>query len=148
MAGDWRRERGDLEGAELDKKEEPSFDGGCGANAIDNKEDAKAASMEREDNKELRIWLGITPRRIRIDPRKKRADYIRRLERLMRECDRIIADPEGYEELQIKAMAVLVRAIVVCYELVSDAQVEQLEEELEEIKRRIAERLRADQEQP
>jgi hypothetical protein len=61
----------------------------------------------------------------------------------MAECDRIIADPEGYEELQVKAMAVLVRAVVVCYEMVTDAQVEQLEEQVEEIKRRIAERDRS-----
>jgi hypothetical protein len=76
--------------------------------------------MEREDNEGLRVWLGITPRRVRIDPRKKRADYIRRLERLMRECDRVISDPQGYEELQVKAMAILIRAIQVCYVLITD----------------------------
>ncbi len=53
----------------------------------------------------------------------------------MAECDRIIADPEGHEELQVKAMAVLVRAILVCYKLVTDHQVETLELELAEIKR-------------
>ncbi len=63
---------------------------------------------------------------------------------MMAECDRIIADPEGHEELQVKAMAVLVRAILVCYKLVTDHQVETLELELAEIKRRIAERDRED----
>jgi hypothetical protein len=58
----------------------------------------------------------------------------------MRDCDRIIADPEGYEELQVKAMAILIRSIVVCYDLVTDEQVEALEEEFEALKRRIAER--------
>ena len=90
-----------------------------------------------------RVRLSITARRVRIDPREKRRSYIRRLERLMQECDGIIADPEGHEELQVKAMSVLVRAILVCYRLVTDHQVETLELELEEIKRRIAERDRA-----
>jgi len=29
--------------------------------------------------------------------------------------DTIVSDPEGYEVLQVKAMAVLIRAIQVCY---------------------------------
>ena len=58
----------------------------------------------------------------------------------MQECDRILSDPEGYEELQVKAMAILIRAIKVCYDLVSDAEVEQLEEAVEDLKRRIAAR--------
>jgi hypothetical protein len=61
----------------------------------------------------------------------------------MRECDKIITDPEGYEELQLKAMAILIRSIIVCYDLVTDEQVEALEEEFEALKRRIAERIRA-----
>ena len=63
---------------------------------------------------------------------------------VMQECDSIISDPEGFEELQVKAMAILIRAIVVCYSLVTDEQVVTLEEELEALKRRIAERDRAD----
>lgn len=61
----------------------------------------------------------------------------------MAKCDKIISDPEGYEELQVKAMAILIRSIVVCYELVTDEQVEALEEEFEALKRRIAEKDRA-----
>jgi len=144
VAGDWRRERGDLEGAELDKEEVANASGGYDPPVRDDQGNAEAATMEREDNKELRVRLNITPRRIRIDPRKKRADYIKRLERLMRECDRILSDPQGYEELQVKAMGILIRAIQVCYILVTDEQVEALEEEFEALKRRIAERDRAD----
>jgi len=62
----------------------------------------------------------------------------------MRECDRIISDPGGFEELQVKAMAILIRSIRVCYELVTDEQVDSLEEEFEALKRRIAERDRED----
>lgn len=61
----------------------------------------------------------------------------------MRECDAIIGDPGGFEEIQVRAMAILIRAIRVCYGLVADEQVETLEEELERLKKRIAERDRA-----
>ena len=144
MAGDWRRVRGDLEGAELDKEEVANASGGHDPPVRDDQGNAEAATMEREDDERLRVWVGITPRRVRIDPRKKRSDYIRRLERLMQECDKIISDPQGYEELQVKAMAILIRTIQVCYILISDEQVEALEEEFEALKRRIAERDRAD----
>jgi hypothetical protein len=63
----------------------------------------------------------------------------------MAEGDGIVSDPEGFEELQVKAMAILIRSIVVCYELVTDDQVETLEEGFETLKRRITERVRADE---
>lgn len=99
--------------------------------------------MEGTGYEGQRVRLSITARRVRIDPLKKRRSYIRRLERLMRECDGIISDPGGYEEIQVQAMAILIRAIKVCYELVTDEQVEALEEEFEALKRRVAERDRA-----
>jgi len=99
--------------------------------------------VERTGYGGQRVRLSITARRVRIDPLKKRRSYIRRLERVMRECDRIISDPGGYEEIQVQAMAILIRAIKVCYELVTDEQVEALEEEFEALKRRVVERDRA-----
>ena len=99
--------------------------------------------MEGTDDRRQRVRLSITARRVRIDPRKKRRSYIGRLERLMRECDQIISNPEGYEEIQVQAMAILIRAIKVCYGLVTDDQVETLEEEFEKLKRRIAEKIQA-----
>ena len=55
----------------------------------------------------------------------------------------MISDPEGVEEIQVKAMSVLIRAIKVCYGLVVDVEVENLEqevEELEEEERELAEK--------
>ncbi|MBN2336724.1 hypothetical protein JXL21_14295 [Candidatus Bathyarchaeota archaeon] len=47
----------------------------------------------------------------------------------------MISDPEGYEEIQVKAMSVLIRAIKVCYGLVLDIEVENLEREVEELEK-------------
>lgn len=55
----------------------------------------------------------------------------------------MISDPAGVEEIQVKAMSVLIRAIKVCYGLVVDVEVESLErevEELEEEERGLAEK--------
>jgi hypothetical protein len=55
----------------------------------------------------------------------------------------MIMNPEGVEEVQVKAMSVLIRAIKVCYGLVVDVEVETLEREvaeLEEEERQLAEK--------
>jgi hypothetical protein len=129
--------------AEQDQKRMARAGGGHGSDVQGHKEAPEATKVARKSYRGQRVRLSITARRVRIDPRKKRRSYIRRLERLMRECDRIISNPEGYEELQVKAMAILIRSIVVCYDLVTDEQVEALEEEFEALKRRIAEKNRA-----
>jgi len=66
----------------------------------------------------------------------------------MRACDKVIADPASHEELQVKAMAVLIRAITVCYDLVTDVEVEMLEREAEKIKRLVEEGAREGEEEP
>ena len=101
--------------------------------------------MARKGNRPQRVRLSITARRVRIDPRKKRASYIRRLEKVMRECDRIIADPESHDEIQVKALAILIRAVQVCYDMITDVEVEMLEKQVEEVKRLLAERSRPGQ---
>lgn len=130
------------ENPELDKAGLAHAGGGSGFAFQDDKGDAEERSMERTFDEEQRIRLSITLRRVRIDPREKRREYIERLERLMEECDRIISDPQGWEDIQVQAMGILIRAIRVCYDLVTDEQVDQLEEEFEKLKRKIAERLR------
>jgi len=106
----------------------------------DDQGDAEETGVEELHNTTQRVRLSITARRVRIDPVERRRRYIGRLERLMQECDGIISDPEGYEEIQVKAMAILIRAVVVCYGLVTDEQVEELEEEFAALKRRVAEK--------
>lgn len=52
----------------------------------------------------------------------------------MRQLDKIIADPGGIEDIQVKAMALLIRCVDICYGIVRDVEVEQLEREYEKIK--------------
>jgi hypothetical protein len=61
----------------------------------------------------------------------------------MADCDKIVSDPQGYEEIQVKAMAVLIRAVRVCYDIITDVEVEMIEAETEEVKRLLEERARA-----
>ena len=81
----------DKRSTEQNKTRMADIGGGHDAPVRGDQGDAEAASMEREDNEEFRVWLSITPRRVRVDPRKKRADYVKRLERLKRECDKILS---------------------------------------------------------
>jgi len=65
----------------------------------------------------------------------------------MRTCDRIVADPMTPEEVKVKALAVLIRAVKVCYDIVTDVEVEMIEAEAAEIRRALEERRRRGQEQ-
>ena len=53
----------------------------------------------------------------------------------MRECDTVMTNPNGFEEMQLKAMGTLIKAVGVCYRLVTDMEVEELEQEIKGIKR-------------
>ena len=83
-----------------------------------------------------KVKVRLTARRVRIDPKAKRAKYLSRLETLIQELDGIIIDPEGAEYIQVQAMEVLIKAVRQCYHIVRDIDVEMLEDELEEIKER------------
>ena len=71
---------------------------------------------------------------MRIDPRRKRAEYVERLEALMGELDGIISDPSGYGDLQVRAMNTIIGAVRMCYRIVVDVDVKRLEDELEGLK--------------
>jgi hypothetical protein len=85
-----------------------------------------------------RIRFSITTRRVRIDPNKKRNSYIRRLERIMRQCDSIINDPSGFEELQLRAIGLQIQTIKVVYGLVLDIELETIEQEAKDLKKEEA----------
>ena len=93
----------------------------------------KAQTPETLENTQT-LHLKIQTRRFRAKPQQKRDEYIERLEKVMRECDTIITNPNGYETIQLKAMNTLTNAIGVCYRLVSDIELEELENEINELK--------------
>ncbi len=81
-----------------------------------------------------RVRAAFTLRRVRVDPGRKRAEFVARLEALMGELDGVISDPGGYGDLQVRAMNTLIGAIRMCYRIVVDVDVERLEVELEGLK--------------
>jgi hypothetical protein len=80
-----------------------------------------------------RIHFFITARRVRIDPVKKREQYIERLERLLVHLDHVISSAEVSEKLKLQAMNVLISTVRTCYGIISDIEVEGLENELKRI---------------
>ena len=81
-----------------------------------------------------KIRVVITARRVRIDPEERRLRYVRRLEELIAQLDQVIANPRTSQKLRLRAMDILIRAINSCYGIVSDIEVEALEDELEAAK--------------
>ncbi|MFH0849380.1 MAG: hypothetical protein V1924_00395 [Candidatus Bathyarchaeota archaeon] len=90
--------------------------------------------MERASERPAKIRVNVTLRRLRIDPQRKRRDYVERLEELLTELDAIISSPSTPRKMKLRAMDTLVRVIRGCYEIVRDVDVEDLESELEKIK--------------
>jgi len=136
MAGDWRRGPDAVEPVHSGEEEHHTLEEGPGTHVKGGNGAAEEEEVEGILYRGERVRLSITARRVRINPDRKRHSYIKRLEKVMRQCDGLVADPSGYEEIQVKAMNVLIRAIQVCYGIVLDIEVETLEEEIEELKRR------------
>ena len=86
-----------------------------------------------------KVRVAFSCMRLRLNPRVKRGVYIRRLESVMVVCDRIASNPDAFEKLQLDALDCMIRAIKACYGIISDVEVEQIEEEIEELKRKEAE---------
>ena len=111
-------------------------------------EEAQGGEADRgEVQAAERLRFSLTIRRVRIDPERKRVQYLRRLERLIRDLDGIIADPAGVEPIRLRAMDMIVRTVRMCYLIVRDVDVERLEHELEELKEENQRRRAAREEQ-
>lgn len=82
-----------------------------------------------------KVRFTITARRVRIDPEEKRQQYIERLEGLVTQLDTLINSPRVARKHKLRAMEVLIKTINTCYGIVSDIEVEYLENELKELKR-------------
>ena len=128
MAKDRRDESKIVKPVHRHKEKHPKPEEGLGAPFISIEGEEEGAEGEGLQDGEDRIRLSITTRRVHIDPDKKRKSYIRRLERIMRQCDGIINDPTGFEELQLRAIGLQIQTIKVCYGLILDIEVETLQD--------------------
>jgi len=143
VAEDRRREPDNKKRLLYDQEKRVSIESRPETHAGSHKGAQEGEAMEWQGDGVERVRLNISTRRVRIDPAKKRENYIMRLEKVVGQCNKMISNPEGVEDIQVKAMSVLIRAIKVCYGLVVDVEVEHLErevEELEEEERELAEK--------
>ncbi|MBL7167237.1 hypothetical protein ISS40_01060 [Candidatus Bathyarchaeota archaeon] len=139
MAGDRGGGRHDPDAVRRGEEEPERAEGGPKPNAGGGPGAEEQGPVHGEVHAAETVVVNITARRVRIDPEAKRAQYLNRLELLIQELDAIIADPEGYEDIQLDAMDTLIKAVRLCYTIVRDVDVELLESELEELKEKSRE---------
>ncbi len=74
-----------------------------------------------------------TPRRVRINPEAKRREYIDRLDALIQQLNKILKNKGTPMKHRLKAMDILIKTITNCYRMISDIEIEMLEDELQTI---------------
>ncbi len=74
-----------------------------------------------------------TPRRLRIKPEKKRREYLGRLDALIQHLDQMITNKHTPMKHKLKAMGILNTTINNCYRIITDIEIEELEDELQTI---------------
>ncbi len=131
MACDGRGGRRDKEPVHRDKKESAEAEGRHGAAAQGPQEAEEAGPLEPEVSTRLRFY--VTARRVRIDPEAKRVCYIERLEKFIDKLDRMASNTRVPRKTRLRAVEIMVKTISMCYSIVSDVEVEQLEAELKEL---------------
>ena len=85
--------------------------------------------------RETPLTFTVTVRRVRINPEKKRSEYLHRLERVIRELNEMLQNPDTIKSTKLKAMDVMIKAVKACYTIVRDVDVEEIEEAVEKIKK-------------
>jgi DNA-binding Lrp family transcriptional regulator len=103
-------------------------------------EDAEGGAPSGEDASLDIAFQGVIRfRRIRIEPAKKREEYIERLERVIALCEEALTRPGAVGRPQLRAAEVLIKALRASYEIVREVDVENLERLAEEVARKIEE---------
>jgi hypothetical protein len=107
------------------------------------KEDEPRRAAVRKNEAPVRISFKgfITLRRIK--PETKRKEYVKRLEGIVKTCEKALADPNIMKFVQLKAAQVIIEAIRMSYTIVREVDVENLEKLTAEISAKIEERDRA-----
>jgi len=84
--------------------------------------------------KETKIRFTITSRRVRLDPKKKRQGYVDTLDAQVESLKAMIKTQNFPQKMKLRAMEVLIKTINSSNDIVSDIEVEILEDELKTIK--------------
>ncbi len=74
-----------------------------------------------------------TPRKVRINPEEKRLKYLDRLDALIQHLHQIVTSKETPMKHQLKAMDILIKTIKSCCIIITDIEIEELEDELQTI---------------
>ena len=85
------------------------------------------------------LELRLRPRRVKIKPEEKRHDYIRRTDKATETLEEIINSEQAYEKTRIQAANSLARLISTSYVMVQDIDIENIEEEIENLKKTLKE---------
>lgn len=96
--------------------------------------------MSRVKEKGRGLEFRLTPRRVVIKPREKRHEYIERLDKAIETLEGIINSEETDEKTRIQAANALARLISTSYVMIQDIDIENIEEEVENLKKMMKER--------
>ena len=104
MVGDRRGGRHDPSDLRPDQKEHEHPYETCPPADFSSEGTPSSRAHRRPGEAAARLRVYITAPRVGIDHENKGARYTHSLERRIRELNRNIANPEGYEKIQLKAM--------------------------------------------
>ena len=96
--------------------------------------------MSRVTERGRGLEFRLRPRRVVIKPKEKRHEYIRRLDKAIETLEGIINSEEADEKTRIQAANSLARLISTSYVMIADIDVENIEEEVENLEKRMKER--------
>jgi len=135
VAGNGRGEPDHVEPVHRNEAEHTKPDQGHEAPDTGIQETPDREKVERKTEGSARLQVFITARRVRIDPEKKRAQYIERLENLIEKLDKMASTRQVPRKTKLRAMEIMAKVINICYGIVRDVEVEMLEREFEELEK-------------
>lgn len=92
-------------------------------------------ARKRKSPQELRVTL----RRITIRPDEKRAEYIGKLDEMIKRLESIIDSEYAEEKMRLRAVDTLTRVIKAAYTMVKDMELEAIDRQLDEMEEMMKE---------
>jgi hypothetical protein len=125
---------GDEKAFREDEEEPELFEERGGASEQGDFAVEERGEVDAQGKDSTTIDLETAARRSNINPDRKRNEYLEKLELMIRELENMNANPSLIDSKKLKAMDVAIRAVRMCYNIVRDVDVEEIEAELEKIK--------------